>query len=199
LENLSKHIESLIFTSEKSISEKELKAALEKTFEQTIPNKEIVACLDALQEKYSHEDFSMEVVGLSGGYKFMSKAAYHNTVSNHIKILNKKNLSKAALETLAIIAYKQSIPKSEIESIRGVNCDYSVQKLLEKELVEISGRSPGPGRPLLYSTSDKFLDNFGIKDLKDLPQLKDLKQDNDLYGEQAPQENTSNVTNTEEE
>ncbi|MFT4970914.1 MAG: segregation and condensation protein B [Saprospiraceae bacterium] len=77
-----------------------------------------------------------------------------------------------------------------MEKIRGVSCDYSVQKLLEKELVAIVGRSEGPGRPLLYGTSDKFMDYFGLKDLKDLPQPRDFKEPDSQIGEQAPIEET---------
>jgi len=116
----------------------------------------------------------------------MTKAAYHETIGNHIKLENRKNLSKAAMETLSIIAYKQPIVKSEMEVIRGVSCDYSVQKLLEKELVEIVGRSEGPGRPLLYGTSDKFMDHFGLKSIADLPKLKDIEID--VEGEHSPDE-----------
>lgn len=201
MENLAKHLESLIFTAERSITFKQLKDAIDKSFEQDIDKKDIQVALDSLVEKYKSDDFAIEINAISGGYQFMSKAAYHNTVSSHIKLLNKKNLSKAALETLAIIAYKQPLVKSEIESIRGVNCDYSVQKLLDKELIEISGRSKGPGRPLLYGTSEKFMDHFGIQSLKDLPQLKDLKQENDLMGEQAPVEDVAktNVESTIDE
>ncbi len=200
LENLSKHIESLIFTTEKALSEKDLKAALDKTFDQNIKKEDISTALESLQNKYKSDDFAIEIVGISGGYRFMTKAAYHNTISSHLTILNKKNLSKAALETLAIVAYKQPIVKSEIESIRGVGCDYSVQKLLEKELIEMVGRSSGPGRPMEYGTTDKFLDHFGIKAVKDLPQLKELEQNNELIGEQAPIEyDSSKETMSEEE
>ncbi len=101
---------------------------------------------------------------------------------NMVKLLNqliihkeKKKLSTAAMETLAIIAYKQPITKSEIELIRGVNCDYSIQKLLEKDLISINGRSSGPGKPILYETSQSFMDHFGLKNQKDLPQLKDIQ------------------------
>jgi hypothetical protein len=91
-----------------------------------------------------------------------------------LQIKAKRRLSTAALETLAIIAYKQPLSKSEIEHIRGVNCDYSIQKLLEKELIVINGKGDGPGRPLLYATSKSFMDHFGLKSVKDLPKLKDL-------------------------
>ena len=105
----------------------------------------------------------------------MTKGTYYPLISQFLKIESKKKLSRAALETLAIISYKQPITKSVMESIRGVSCDYAVQKLLEKELIEIVGRAEGPGRPLLYATSAKFMDHFGLKDLKDLPKVKEFE------------------------
>ena len=86
------------------------------------------------------------------------------------------------METLAVIAYKQPVSKGELEQIRGVNCDYSIQKLLEKELIAPAGRSEGPGKPLLYATSDKFMDYFGLKALSDLPKLKELSMEDDAIG-----------------
>ena len=92
-----------------------------------------------------------------------------------MKQQHRKKLSTASLETLAIIAYKQPISKVDIEAIRGVNCDYAVQKLLEKELVSISGRAETVGKPLLYKTSEKFMSYFGLKNIQDLPKPKELE------------------------
>ncbi|MFT6871424.1 MAG: segregation and condensation protein B, partial [Roseivirga sp.] len=98
----------------------------------------------------------------------------------------------SALETLSIIAYKQPTTKSELEQIRGVNCDYSVQRLLEKELIEIKGKSENVGRPILYGTSDQFMDYFGINDLKDLPTPKDFATpDNEIGSPEKEEENPS--------
>ena len=196
MENLDRHIESLIFTTSEPILIREIKAALEKTFEQTFERKKINEVVENLINKYHEGDYSFEIVAISGGYKYMTKAAYHNTIGNHIKIQNRKNLSKAAMETLSIIAYKQPIPKSEMEVIRGVSCDYSVQKLLEKELVEIVGRSEGPGRPLLYGTSEKFMDYFGLRSIEDLPKLKEF--DTEVSGEHSP-DKFINKSKSEEE
>ena len=101
----------------------------------------------------------------------------------NIKQNTKTRLSQAAMETLAIIAYKQPVSKSELEEIRGVSCDYALQKLLEKELVLITGRSESPGRPLLYGTSDKFMEYMGINALSDLPKPKDFKEVENSIGE----------------
>ena len=116
----------------------------------------------------------------------MTKGAYHGVIGTWLKQTTKKRLSQAAIETLSIIAYKQPVSKTEIEQIRGVSSDYSLQKLLEKELVSITGRSDGPGRPLLYGTSIKFMDYFGLKDLSDLPRPKDFKDPDQEIGERAP-------------
>jgi segregation and condensation protein B len=96
----------------------------------------------------------------------------------------KKKLSQAAIETLAIIAYRQPITKLEIEQIRGVNCDYTVQKLLEKELISLAGKADTVGKPILYQTSDLFMDYFGLKNIADLPQLKDFITETNEIGEQ---------------
>ena len=112
----------------------------------------------------------------------MTKGSYHPIVGQFLRIESKRKLSRAALETLAIISYKQPITKSQMESIRGVNCDYTVQKLLDMELVEIVGREQGPGRPLLYGTTEKFMDHFGLKDLRELPQLKEFETEVEAIG-----------------
>ena len=126
----------------------------------------------------------------------MTKAVYHDAVSEMLKISSQKKLTTSALETLSIIAYKQPVTKSEMESIRGVNCDYTVQKLLDKELVEIVGRKEGPGKPLLYGTSQKFMNYFGLKSIDDLPKLKDFEQVDNTIGEQESIE--SNGENTDQ-
>ena len=186
MDHLIQHIESLVFVSENPISYKEIKNCLEETFESKFKKPILEKALETLKEKYQEAHFSFEFVEIAGGFQFLSKPAYHNTVATYLKQTTKRRLSRAALETLSIIAYKQPVPKSEMEKIRGVSCDYSVQKLLEKELVAILGRSEAPGRPLLYGTSDKFMDYFGLKNLEDLPKPKDFRTPDNEIGEQAP-------------
>lgn len=183
---LDLHIESLIFAAAQPISSKEIAECLEAIFDQGIALQEIDQALDRIVEKFRSDDFAFEVAEIAGGYQFLTKGAYHRTVGQHLKLSAKKMLSKSALETLSIIAYKQPVSKSEVEQIRGVNCDYTLQKLLERELVAIKGRSDGPGRPLLYGTSDKFMDYFGLKNIGDLPKLKDFKETENQIGEEAP-------------
>ncbi len=111
-----------------------------------------------------------------GGFQFLTKQDYHESVAALLHLHARRKLTNAALETLAIIAYRQPVTRAEIEQIRGVNSDYTVNKLMEKELVEITGRSKEPGRPLLYGTSAFFMDYFGINSLDELPQLKEFTE-----------------------
>ena len=186
MDHLVQHIESLIFTAESPISFAEIKACLQESFDTKFKKPALTKAIGQLIEKYQQEDFSFELVEIAGGYQFLTKASYHTTVGVYLKQTTKKRLSRAALETLSIIAYKQPVAKSEMEKIRGVSCDYSVQKLLEKELVAIVGRSEGPGKPLLYGTSEKFMDYFGLKSITDLPKPKDFKEPDNEIGEKAP-------------
>lgn len=186
MENVVQHIESLIFVADAPITLKEIKDCLEKTFETKFKNEDLINQIESLKGKFSEDNSAIEVAEIAGGYQFLTKGAYHNTVGTFLKQATKKKLSKVALETLSIIAYKQPINKVELESIRGVSCDYAVQKLLEKELISIVGRSDAPGRPLLYGTSEKFMDYFGLKGIEDLPKLKDFKLPENSVGEPAP-------------
>lgn len=181
---LGNHIEALIFCSEKPIKVSELKNCLSEMFEADVPEKDITAAIEQIETKYADEQFPFEVIKTGGGYQFLTKPAYQSSIGILLKQQSKKRLSTSALETLSIIAYKQPVTKSEMEQIRGVNCDYSVQKLLEKELVEIKGKADSIGRPLLYGTSEKFMDYFGINDLKDLPTPKDFATEENEIGEQ---------------
>jgi len=136
---------------------------------------QVTTGIEGIVEKYKAEFYPFEVRESGGGWQFLSKKEYHKTIAqlNGEKFL--KRLSTAALETLAIVAYKQPITKGEIESIRGVNSDYSIQKLLEKELIVIIGRNEEmPGKPLIYSTSKTFMDYFGINQTSDLPRLREV-------------------------
>lgn len=189
MDKLALHIEALVFIAENSLSFKEIKNCLDEQFDTKFKKEDVQKAIDELIEKYQSEDFAVEMVEISNGYRFMTKGAYYPTVATFLKQSTKKKLSRAALETLSIIAYKQPVEKSELEKIRGVSCDYSIQKLLDKELVEIIGRSDGPGRPLLYSTSEKFMDYFGLKSIQDLPKTRDIASAQTSIGEVSIEEN----------
>lgn len=154
-------------------------------FDADVPLEDINQAITKLQQKYASNEFSFEIVHVGGGYLFYTKPAYQASIGIMLKQQSKRRLSNSALETLSIIAYKQPITKSEIERIRGVNCDYSIQKLLEKELVEIRGKSDAVGRPLIYGTSPNFMEYFGINDLKDLPTPKDFAPEENTIGEES--------------
>jgi len=186
LDKLVLYIESLIFVADPSISFDGIKNALEESFNTEFSDDTISDALQSLMNKYENEEFSIEIAEIAGGFRFMTKAGYHHVVATYLKQNINKKLSKAALETLAVVSYKQPVSKTEIESIRGVNSDYSVQKLLEKDLIEITGRSEGPGRPLLYGTTPKFMDYFGLKSLEDLPKIKEITLPEHQIGEAAP-------------
>lgn len=186
MDHLEQHIESLIFTSDSPITVDDIRNCLKDSFDTKFKKGPIEKALVGLQEKYQQAHFSFELLEIAGGFQFLTKTSYHNTVGTYLKQKTKKRLSKAALETLSIIAYKQPVVKSEMEKIRGVSCDYAVQKLLEKELVSIVGRGDGPGKPLQYGTSTKFMDYFGLKNIEDLPQPKDFREPDNEIGEKAP-------------
>jgi segregation and condensation protein B len=176
--NIIPHIEALVFASDKPLTSMEITELINNAFgfmEEKLTLEQIQTALDGIIEKYASEFYPFEVRESGGGWQFLTKKDYHKTVAqlNGDKFL--KRLSSAALETLSIIAYKQPITKGEIESIRGVSSDYSIQKLLEKELIIISGRNENMvGKPLIYTTSKTFMDYFGINSAADLPKLKEV-------------------------
>ena len=172
------HIEALIFASDKPLTTMEITELVNQALgfiDDRADGEQVITAIDGIREKYDSEFYAFELKQSGGGWQFLTKPLYHKTVAvlNGDKFL--KRLSSAALETLAIIAYKQPITKSEIESIRGVNCDYAVQKLLEKDLVVISGRNEDAvGKPLIYSTSKSFMDYFGINSADELPKIDEV-------------------------
>jgi segregation and condensation protein B len=178
------HIEALIFASDRPLPPAEITELINNAFgfmEDKITLEQVQTAVEGIVEKYSAEFYPFELRESGGGFQFLTKKEYHKTVAqlNGDKFL--KRLSPAALETLAIIAYKQPITKGEIESIRGVSCDYSIQKLLEKELIVITGRNEEmPGKPLVYATSKTFMDYFGLNSPDELPKLKEVFEENNV-------------------
>ena len=176
--NIIPHIEAVIFASDKALTSLEITEIINNAFgfmEDKIVLDQVESAIEGIIEKYNSEFYPFEIRQSGGGWQFLTKKDYHKTIAqlNGDKFL--KRLSAAALETLAIIAYKQPITKSEIEAIRGVNCDYAVQRLLEKELVIITGRNENlPGKPLIYTTSKSFMDYFGINSADDLPKIREI-------------------------
>lgn len=186
------HIEALIFASDRPLSSLEITELINNAFgfmEDKVTLEQVSAAIDGIVEKYASDFYPFEVRESGGGWQFLTKKDYHKTIAqlNGDKYL--KRLSNAALETLAIIAYKQPVTKADIEAIRGVSSDYSIQKLLEKELIVITGRNEDlPGKPLVYGTSKNFMDYFGLNSPDDLPKLQEIYQESVEPTEVEPQE-----------
>ncbi|MEO0640885.1 MAG: SMC-Scp complex subunit ScpB [Bacteroidota bacterium] len=203
-------IEAIVFVSDQPVTVDFIIQVLKKTQEESAedlaPEREasyskeqIRSLLNELVDKYQSDIYPFEVKAVAEGYQFFTKRAFYPYVKQATLQKNKKRLSKSALETLAIIAYKQPITKAEAEFIRGVSCDYAIQKLLERKLVSITGRSDAPGRPLLYATSPFFMQYFGIKDVSDLPKLKEFEELAEDHLEMFRQQQEEQTPNGSEE
>ena len=175
----------MIFCSPSPIRLADIKACLSEMFGADVPDEDILGAIQRLEEKFTADEYSFQLFKAAGGYQFLTKPAYQASISILLKQQSKKRLSTSAMETLSIIAYKQPISKTEIENIRGVNCDYAVQKLLDKGLIEITGKAETIGRPMLYGTTVKFMEYFGINDLAELPTPKDFTTEVNAIGDNA--------------
>ena len=186
LSTIIPHIEALIFASDKPLTPADIVELINNAFgfmEERISLDQIEAAIEGIQEKYNAEFYPFEVKESGGGFQFLTKKHFYKTVAQLSGDKFLKRLSNAALETLAIIAYKQPITKGEVEAIRGVNSDYSIQKLLEKELIIITGRNEDlPGKPLVYTTSKSFMDYFGISSTDDLPKIREVLAEQTIQG-----------------
>lgn len=171
---------------DKEVSDKTEEAANEVKPQQEISEEQILDILKDIKKKYEDDTYAWELRKSGGGFQFLTKPLFYNTIANLLNLKTKRKLTRSAMETLAIVAYKQPVTKAELEHIRGVSCDYAIQKLLDKELVLVSGRADGPGKPLLYSTSTAFMDYFGINSPEDMPTLKEFQTADQEIGE--PQE-----------
>jgi len=178
-------IEALIFSSDDSLSAEEIIRAVKSIDGEEIElNKnDVDSAVDLLNQKYIDNGNAFRILRIANGYLYATLEAFAKYVGYLSSERAKRRLSQAALETLSIIAYKQPITKPELESIRGVNSDYILTALLEKNLIAIKGRAETVGRPLLYGTTDEFLKYFGLNNLSDLPkprELEEIMQDEDF-------------------
>jgi segregation and condensation protein B len=171
-------IEALVFSSDEPISTSELVKAIKGIDGEDIEisDKEVESSIEELNQLYQEKNSAFQIVKLAGGYLFATRSEYAKYVGFLSSEKSKRRLSQAALETLAIIAYKQPITKPELETIRGVNSDYILNTLLEKTLVAITGRAETIGRPLLYGTTIEFLKYFGLDKLSDLPKPREIEE-----------------------
>ena len=171
-ETLKALIEAIIYVAPEPVS----LDAIAKSLEGEDPGR-VKAKLDELVQEFERADHGIEIRPVAGGYRFSSKPEHHEVLRKFVKSLKPPvRLSKHALETLAVIAYRQPATVPEIEAIRGVDCGGVIHTLLERKLVVTSGRKNVVGRPILYRTSKEFLVHFGLKDVGELPSLKEFEE-----------------------
>lgn len=192
--NHQAQIEALLFVSgDKGVSMAELSQLLDLS-----PNA-IEQQLEKLKEKLSKsQDRGLKLVQVEENFKFVTKKKFHHLLESYAKGPQSQRLSKAGLETLAIIAYEQPVERAQVDEIRGVQSQGPIQTLLLKKLIEEKGRKETPGRPILYGTSKYFLDYFGLKNLSDLPDITELENETealpDLFFNTLKEEENGTIT-----
>ncbi len=164
-------VEALLIASPEPLTEARFQACMGAGGTK-MPLHEVIESLSADYEKTDRSFFIKEV---AGGYQIVTRAEFEPYIKGLFSKSGKLRLSQAALETLAIVSYKQPVTRNDIEAIRGVSSDSSLRTLLDRKLLEIRGREDGPGRALLYRTSTEFLQYFGLKSVKDLPRLREVE------------------------
>jgi segregation and condensation protein B len=174
-------VEALIFGAREPLSTRQIQVLYEEqgvegSEQRKISFEEISVLVEELNTEYASSDRPFRIIQIAGGYQFATQPAYAEWLGKLYKEQTRRKLSQSSVETLAIIAYKQPITKPELELIRGVNCDYVIKTLMEKDLATIVGRAPTVGRPLLYGTSKEFLKHFGLNDLNDLPRPREIQE-----------------------
>jgi segregation and condensation protein B len=169
MEELKNIVESLLFVAEAPLSIERLKQVT------AAETKKIRQVLNVLSDEYDGRKGGFSLCEVAGGFQIRTRPEYMDWIKRLLQP-NPPRFSKAAMETLAIIAYKQPIIRSEIEHIRGVDCGGILRLLLERKLIRILGRKEIPGRPLIYATTKQFLEMFDLKDLKDLPTPKEIEE-----------------------
>ncbi len=173
-------VEALVFASDEPLPVKQLTdiLALADPGERAMRASadQVLAVIDELNGEYERSGRSFRIVKVAGGYQFATRPQFGIWLGRMMKEKAKRRLSVSALESLAVIAYKQPVTKPELEAIRGVNADYVLRTLLERNLVAIVGRAATPGRPLLYGTTKEFLKHFGLNDLSELPKPREIDE-----------------------
>lgn len=173
-------IEALFFATDEPLTLKQVidifGDAEEEDNSRRITPELILSIIEDLNREYSETGRAFRIVKIAGGYQFATQPQFGPWLGRMVRERSKRKLSVSALESLAVIAYKQPVTKPEIEAIRGVNADYVLHSLLERNLVAIVGRAATPGRPLLYGTTKEFLKHFGINDLSELPKPREINE-----------------------
>lgn len=160
-------IEAILYVSGEPVAVGDLARALERTEE------DVLSALDQLAQQYDSGQRGLRLKRFGGHVQLATRADYAPYIERLLQPVQKQSLSQAALETLAIVAYRQPVTRLDLEAVRGVKCDYSIQSLINKDLIRELGRKETIGRPILYGTTDAFLAHFGLRGLEDLPQAPD--------------------------
>ncbi len=187
-------IEALLFAGEKPLTPDEIK----KAFDENLSDGDITGILGALKTDYETQRRGFRLIEIAGGWQIVTDARFAPQLKKFYQEREKRRLSRGALETLSVIAYKQPVTRADIEFIRGVNVDGALKTLLEKNLVKITGRKEVPGRPMLYGTTKEFLEHFGLNSIQDLPPLPEVSL-KDIEGSLLPPEMKLNMADENEE
>jgi segregation and condensation protein B len=163
-------VEALLFTSDSPLSAARIAELAELPNERAV--KDAIAALNA---RYEQQGAAFRIEALAGGYQMLTRPEFHGVVARLLRDRSDSRLSQAALETLAIVAYRQPILRADVEAIRGVACGEVLRGLLERQLIKIAGRAQVIGRPMLYGTTRRFLEVFGLESLDDLPKVEELR------------------------
>ncbi len=167
--SLKGRIEAILFVAGEAVSIRDMAKALQ------IDEKELKAALKEIGSEYDYEQRGFMLKRFGDKVQLATRPLYSEDVLRLLQPVQQQSLSQAAMETLAVVAYKQPVTRAEVEQIRGVKCDYSLQSLMMKGLIQEAGRKDTIGRPILYATTDTFLSHFGIQGLEDLPPLPETE------------------------
>ena len=171
LDELKSIIENILLAADQPVHVGEL----EKIFLNTVEKKDLQLILEELKEEYQSRN--LQILEVADGYQLCTRHEFNDWIRKFLKLDRSSRLSQPGLDTLSIIAYKQPLTRQEVDDIRGVDSSGVIKTLLEKKVIGPAGRKKVPGRPIMYRTTQKFLEYFGLKDLNDLPTLEDLKED----------------------
>ncbi len=172
---LSQQLEAILFVAEGPMNLSDMQAVFAEHDADNVPTEQMLEqALEELSVRLQQRETAIELRQIAKGWQLFTRPEYADLARKAVVARDQKKLTRTALETLAIIAYKQPVVKSELDFIRGVDCGYAIQKLLEKQLIEPAGRDETPGRPLFYRTTDYFMAHFGLASLEDLPKPKEI-------------------------
>lgn len=169
--NLKGRIEAVLFVAGEAVSIRDLARAMQVT------EKETREALNSLRDEYDYNQRGFMLKKFGENVQLATRPLYAGDVLRLLQPVQQQSLSQAAMETLAVVAYKQPVTRAEVEQIRGVKCDYSLQSLIVKGLIREAGRKDTIGRPILYCTTDEFLSHFGLEGLEDLPPMPEIPSD----------------------